>query len=98
MTTINKLLSPVNTTVDKKVASKAKETDSKVEAKNSTVADKVSLSPAGLSSVMPQNPFNEAKINEIKQAIASGTFHIDASKIADTLIASAKELASNRKE
>lgn len=99
MTTINKLLSPVNTAVDKKGASKAKESDVKItESKSNSVVDKVSISPAGMSSLVPQNPFNEAKINEIKQAIASGTFHIDASKIADTLIASAKEMIENRKE
>ncbi|OWY39153.1 flagellar biosynthesis anti-sigma factor FlgM [Xenophilus sp. AP218F] len=40
----------------------------------------------------PQPSFDAAKVASIKSAIASGTFSIDPSKIADGLIASTKEL------
>ncbi|RJG05932.1 flagellar biosynthesis anti-sigma factor FlgM [Noviherbaspirillum cavernae] len=41
--------------------------------------------------------FNTDKVNEIKAAIANGTFQVDAQRIADGLIDTVKDLISTRK-
>lgn len=42
--------------------------------------------------------FDAARVTEIKQAIAEGRFTINASAIADRLIASAKELVNSNRQ
>lgn len=42
-------------------------------------------------------PVNVGRIAEIRQAIAEGRFKINADAIADSLIASAQEMLSNRR-
>jgi negative regulator of flagellin synthesis FlgM len=44
------------------------------------------------STAESEAPFDTARVAEIKQAIASGQFTIDASAISERLIASAKEM------
>ena len=55
----------------------------------------VSLSPlAGSLQSNEQPPINAARIQEIKQAISEGRFTINAGAIADSLIASARDLVN----
>lgn len=97
MTTINKLLSPTNLLVDKKTSTK-KEVQT-AQPQESIVKDKVTLSNGGMSmSSVSDFSVNHDKVQEIKNAIAQGIFKYDVNKIADTLIASAKDMLSKRAE
>lgn len=62
-------------------------------------ADEVRLSSVASQLQAGDNepPVDSARVAEIRQAIAEGRFAIDASAIADSLIASARELVSQRK-
>ena len=62
-------------------------------------SDNVRLSSQAkaLSSTSSGGVFDAKKVDEIKAAIASGTFQVDASKVADGLIDSVKDLIQKRK-
>lgn len=70
---------------------------------NSTVSDQVHLS--ALSSqlqalegrVANGSVFNTQKVEEIKLAIANGSFHVDSNKVADGLLETVKDLLETRK-
>ena len=68
--------------------------------KNSAVTSGDEVQLSGLSSQLRTSDdeavFNSVKVAEIKEAIAEGRFTINASAIADRLIASAKELVDSR--
>lgn len=58
-------------------------------------AASVDLSPAARNLAALQNSdgdINMAKVQELRDAIASGQYKVDTSRIADSLIASAREL------
>ena len=65
-----------------------------------TSSEDVQLSPLAtqLRSTDDEYAFDTAKVAEIKQAIAEGRFTINASAIADRLIASAKELMDSNRQ
>ena len=55
--------------------------------------DKVSLSGSAQAlSTADQPPIDTAKVEQVRSAIASGSFKADADKIADGVIASNREL------
>lgn len=62
-----------------------------------TVEVSLSSVASQLQSGENEPPVDTARVAEIRQAIAEGRFSIDASAIADSLIASARELVSQRK-
>ena len=68
-------------------------------AATSAGTENVRLSSQGkaLASVGSNSVFDAKKVEQIKAAIASGAFKIDAGKIADGLIDSVKEFAPKRK-
>ena len=80
MTTINKILQPQVNNLDKKNTSKKTEVEvnSNVSQEKQVISDKVTLSKASLSTDFE---INQDKIQEIKQAIAQGTFKINPNKI-----------------
>ncbi len=60
-------------------------------------ADKVSLSgPAKALSAADQPPIDSAKVDQVRAAIASGEFKVDADRIADGVIASNRELLQRK--
>jgi negative regulator of flagellin synthesis FlgM len=69
----------------------------------STVSDQVHLS--ALSSqlqalegqVAGGSVFNTQKVEEIKLAIANGSFHVDSNKVADGLLKTVKDLLETRR-
>lgn len=65
-----------------------------VEAGARTEASSVQLSSAaaGLLAAAATPEFDAAKVERMKQAIADGSFKVDAEAIADKLIANAQEL------
>jgi len=65
----------------------------------SASSDEVQLSSlsAQLSASDGEQSFDAARVSEIKQAISDGRFTINASAIADRLIASAKELVDSQR-
>lgn len=62
--------------------------------------DEVQLSPlsAQLTATGNEQPFDAARVAEIKQAIAEGRFTINAGAVADRLIASARELVDSQRQ
>jgi negative regulator of flagellin synthesis FlgM len=63
-------------------------------------SDNVTLSPkaqALTSQTATNGVFDAGKVEEIKAAIASGTFQVDAERVADGLIDTVKDLLSTRK-
>ncbi len=65
----------------------------------SSTTDKTSAAPQDNVSLATKvegsaPPFDSARIDAIKQAISEGRFKINPEKIADSLIASAKELVA----
>lgn len=68
-------------------------------AATSAGTENVRLSSQGkaLASVGSNGVFDAKKVEQIKAAIASGAFKVDAGKIADGLIDSVKEFAPKRK-
>jgi len=65
----------------------------------SPAGDDVKLSPLSAQLVAgDEQPFDAARISEIKQAIANGGFTINAGAIADRLISSAKELVNSQRQ
>ena len=60
-------------------------------------SDKVSLSGSAQALSAPdQAPIDTAKVEQVRDAIASGSFKVDADKIADGVIASNRELLQRR--
>ena len=49
-----------------------------------------------LETQFPQSSFDAAKVSEVRSAIAEGRYQVNASVVADKLIASATQLASRR--
>lgn len=68
-------------------------------AATAAASDNVRLSSQAqaLSSTSSSGVFDAKKVEEIKAAIANGTFQVDASKVADGLIDSVKDLIQKRK-
>ena len=67
----------------------------------SAASDSVRLSPQYQSlakSVSNSTSFNSEKVDAIKKAIADGKFTVDAGKIADSVIASAKDLIKSQSQ
>ena len=66
----------------------------------SASGDDVQLSglSAQLRATDDEQAFDTARVSEIKQAISDGRFTINASAIADRLIASAKELVDSQRQ
>lgn len=61
--------------------------------------EEVSLSSlAGALQSSEKPPINNAKIQEIKQAIAEGRFKVNPEAIADRLIETARDLLNNKRE
>ena len=78
-----------------------KETRAPMANKTTSVAsEEVQLSSlsAQLSASDGEQPFDAARVSEIKQAISDGRFTINAGAIADRLITSAKELVDSRRQ
>jgi negative regulator of flagellin synthesis FlgM len=78
-----------------------KETHGHSASKTSSAAsDSVQLSGLSvqLRSSDDEQSFDAARVSEIKQAISDGRFTINASAIADRLIASAKELVDSHRQ
>jgi len=68
--------------------------------KTSGSGDNVTLSPEAQAMASQSNDkgtFDVSKVNEIKAAIANGTFKVNANRIADGLIDTVKDLISTRK-
>ena len=49
-----------------------------------------------LETQFPQSSFDAAKVSEVRSAIAEGRYQVNASVVADKLIASATQLTSRR--
>jgi negative regulator of flagellin synthesis FlgM len=49
-----------------------------------------------LESQFPQSSFDAAKVSEIRSAITSGSYQVNAGVVADKLIASAAQLAGRK--
>jgi negative regulator of flagellin synthesis FlgM len=67
---------------------------------SSTASDSVRLSTQYQTlakSVANSSSFNTEKVASIKAAIASGKFTVDAAKIADGVLATARDLVNSRK-
>lgn len=65
----------------------------------SPAGNDVQLSPLSAQLVAgDEQPFDAARVSEIKQAIANGGFTINAGAIADRLIASARELVNSQRQ
>lgn len=65
-----------------------------------TTSNIVSISASTLAlSAVPQEeaPFNAARVDEIRAAIAAGSFSVNPDNIADGLIASVRELLAGKK-
>lgn len=56
--------------------------------------DKVSLSSQSttFTAAASETPFDDRKVEEVRRAIAEGRFPVDARKVADRLLADAREL------
>lgn len=59
---------------------------------------KLSALAGGFQSGDAKPPFDSARVQEIKQAIAEGRFSINAGAIADRLIDSARDLVSTQRK
>lgn len=72
----------------------------KAQPSTATSSEDVQLSALAtqLRSADDEYAFDTARVAEIKQAIAEGRFTINASAIADRLIASAKELMDTNRQ
>lgn len=67
-------------------------------AEGDTATSNVHLSPASTTLATQDPEVNQARVQEIRQAIAEGRFSINASAIADRLIVSARELVGNGRQ
>ena len=69
-------------------------------AATAAATDNVRLSSQAkaLSSTSSSSVFDAKKVEEIKAAIANGTFQVDASKVADGLIDSVKDLMNQKRK
>ena len=59
---------------------------------------RLSSQAKALSSTSSTGVFDARKVEEIKAAIANGTFQVDASKVADGLIDSVKDLMNQKRK
>lgn len=80
------------------VKSEQTKTDSNASASKASLRDAVSLSEQGkaigqMSSQLASSPaFDSAKVQAIKEAIANGSYMVDADKLADNMIRFENEL------
>jgi negative regulator of flagellin synthesis FlgM len=87
---------------DSKSGKASSETSGSVSSESTSSASYVSLSPASqaASTASASNvgdtagPFDKKKVEQIKVAIASGQFQVNAGNIADSLISSVRGLLS----
>lgn len=96
----------VNLGVEKSITDKAKTAKSgdqkAANSKESNAADNVTISPMAQklknigSNITVDSAFDVNKVNEIKDAIASGQFKVNTDKVADGLIQSVKEMLTNK--
>jgi negative regulator of flagellin synthesis FlgM len=65
---------------------------------SSSSGDSVTLSPEAqaMAAASDKDSFDVDKVNQIKAAIANGTFQVNANRIADGLIDTVKDLISTR--
>jgi len=66
-------------------------TDAQVTGTSSSV-DRISLSGAAPALAAGGVPFDEKKVEEVRRAIQEGRFPVDARKVADNLLADARDL------
>lgn len=58
----------------------------------SSSVDRISLSGAAPTLATGSVPFDEKKVEEVRRAIQEGRFPVDARKVADNLLADARDL------
>lgn len=88
-----------NTGLTVTTQSRAGKAAEKAAADKAGDSDSVTLSPEAqaMAAASDKDTFNMDKVNEIKAAIANGTFKVNANRIADGLIDTVKDLISTRK-
>lgn len=85
-------LTPVDTTPAKAKDDVAKTTSASAGAADPSAKVQLSDAAAKLMSGADSAVFDQAKVERIAQAIADGSYKVDAGVIADKLIANAQEL------
>ncbi|GAA4034367.1 flagellar biosynthesis anti-sigma factor FlgM [Actimicrobium antarcticum] len=86
----------VTPTSTKASSSKGAEKSATVSTNTATASDSVKIS-AQAQALSGNSTFDVKKVNEIKAAIASGTFQVNPEKVANGLIDTVKDLLSSRK-
>jgi negative regulator of flagellin synthesis FlgM len=82
-------------------AARSTSTSTQPAASNSSDSGRVQLSDLSsrlsqLEAQFPQPSFDAAKVSEVRNAIAEGRYQVNASVVADKLIASAAQLAGRK--
>ena len=89
---IDNTIKPTTTPTTSRVS--VRPSDDKQAQTNTSEPVTFSSAVAQLQNDTQQQPVDQAKVQEIKQAIAEGRFKINPEAIADKIIASAKDLIS----
>ncbi|MDY7575026.1 flagellar biosynthesis anti-sigma factor FlgM [Actimicrobium sp. CCI2.3] len=87
---------PVGASSTTAKASASKGAEKAEPAKTNSQSDNVKIS-AQAQAIGGSSTFDVKKVNEIKAAIASGTFQVNPEKVANGLIDTVKDLLSSRK-
>ena len=87
---------PVGASSTPAKASSSKGAEKIEPAKTASQSDSVKIS-AHAQAISGSSTFDVKKVNEIKAAIASGTFQVNPEKVANGLIDTVKDLLSSRK-
>ena len=101
--TLPKIANTVTSAIDKGSRKKSEPTPAAVDSAPAKKSDNVTLSPMSSqlqsleAKIATDNVFDAQRVDSIKAAISNGTFKIDASKVADGLINTAKDLVSANK-
>lgn len=88
---------PAATNVAATQTSASKSAEKTIAASAASDIVRLSSQAKALSVTSSNSVFDAKKVEEIKAAIATGTFQVDASKVADGLIDSVKDLIQKRK-